>query len=246
MDCDLARRLLPFARPGGADLDPADRAALDRHLASCPGCAAAGAADRAFDAGLARAMRAIPVPAGLGLRLHARLAAARMAFYRRLVAYVLIAICALIAGCFAWAVCSRPVLDPSQLAQQTYELSGQSRADADARQAATDWLRQADARLRAPDEFNYGLLSYATLSDLRGLAGVPTLVFARGGATLRVYAVREHAFKDLGGFREGVEVGGCTVEARRYEAMPGWVFVVVTSGAPPDDFRKAGRPLDPA
>ena len=80
MDCDLVRRLLPFARPGGTDLDAADRAALDRHLGTCGGCAAAVAAEASFDAGLTWAMHAVPIPDGFPARLHTRLLAARAAF----------------------------------------------------------------------------------------------------------------------------------------------------------------------
>src|SRR4051794_242887 len=98
MDCDLARQLLPFARPGGADLEAADRVALDRHFAACPACAAA-AAELAFDAGLAGAMRAVPVPDALRGRLLTRLVAARMAIYRGLALRGLIVLCAVALGC---------------------------------------------------------------------------------------------------------------------------------------------------
>src|SRR5436305_454047 len=124
MNCDLARRLLPFARPGSADLDPADRAALGHHLDACPACAAAGAVDRAFDAGLARAVQAVPVPDGLGGRLHAGVLAARRAFWRRTVPRALLVACPLAVALAGWMAWRRPVLDPSQLAHQTYEQSG--------------------------------------------------------------------------------------------------------------------------
>jgi hypothetical protein len=246
MDCELARRLLPFARPGSPDLEPADGAALNRHLDTCPACAGAAAVERAFDAGMARAMRTVPIPGAFHARLNTRLVAARMAIYRRLAVRGLLAAAALLAGWAGWAVWSRPVLSPDSLATQSYELTGQGKANDEAREAATNWLRQIEARLEAPDEFNYRYFSFPSRSDLQGLAGVPTLVFARNDATMRVYAVRESAFKDLAAFRDPVEVGGCTVEARRYPTMPGWVFVVVTTGAPPDDFRRPNRPLTPA
>jgi hypothetical protein len=246
MDCDLARRLLPYSRPGGADLEAADRAAVERHLAGCPACAAVAAGNRAFDAGLARAMAAVPVPDAFRARLATRLAAARMAVYRRwTVRVLLVAICA-VAVCLGWVMWRRPVLDPGSVATQAYELSGQGKSDEEARDGVTAFLRRTDARLAAPDEFNYRLFAFPCYSDFQGLTGVPTLVFARNDATTRVYAVREQAFRDLTTFRDPVEVGGCTVEARRYPSMPGWVFVVVTAGAPPDEFRRPNRPLVPA
>jgi hypothetical protein len=244
MDCDLARRLLPFARPGVADLDAADQIALGRHLESCPACAAAAAAEGAFDAALARAMREVPIPDTSSSRLTARLAAARRSFYRRLYLALGSILIILFAGWWGWSAWQRPVLDPLQLAQQTYEISGLSRTNDEAREAASDWLHLADGRLQAPDEFNYKLLAFAERSQFQGLANVPTLVFARNDATMRVYAVREGAFKGLGDIRE--EAGGCTVQTRRYDSMRGWVFIIVTSGAPPEAFRLPARSLDPA
>jgi hypothetical protein len=147
-------------------------------------------------------------------------------------------------GFWGWSAWRRPELNALQLAQQTYELSGQSRANDEARAAATDWMKQINPSLQAPEEFNYKLLAFAERSDFQGLTAVPTLVFARNEANMRLYAVREGAFRHLGEVRE--EAGGCTVETRRYESMPGWVFIVVTSGAAADAFRQPNRGLDPA
>jgi hypothetical protein len=244
MDCNLARQLLPYSRSGGADLDPSDRAALGRHLDACPTCAAAGNLDRAYDAVLARAMRAVPVPDSFSARLNTRLVAARMAFYRRVGLRVFLLVAVAAAGWTGWSNWRRPTFDAVQLAQQTYDLNGASRGLEEAQGSATAWLQEFDKALQAPDDFNYRLLSFAGVSTVQGLAGVPTLVFSRNEATMRVIVVREHAFKNLGEVRE--EIGGCTVEARRYPSMPGWVFIIVTAGAPPDAFRPPSRPVDPA
>jgi hypothetical protein len=246
MDCNLARQLVPFARPGSADLEAGDRADLDQHLAGCPTCASSAAGELAFDAGLARAMRAVPVPDALHARLNTQLLAARMAFYRRLAVRGLLAACLVVVAWIGLTAWRRPVLDPTAVAMHAYELTGQGKSNDEARSAATVWLRGIDARLEAPDEFNYRLFLFPSATSFRGLADVPTLVFARGEASARVYVVRDGAFKDLATFRDPVEVGGCTVEARQYTTMPGWVFVIVTSGAPPDEFRRPNRPLDPA
>jgi hypothetical protein len=243
MDCDLARRLLPL---GSADLDVTDRSALDQHLAGCPDCSGALAADHAFDAGLSQGMGAVPIPDAFRVRLTTRLLAARMAFYRRL---AIRGLAALLAVGLAWgglAALRRPTLDPTAVASQVYDLAGQGKTDAEARDGVTGWLKPIDGKLEAPDEFNYRLFAFACRSEFQGVTGVPTLVFVHNDATMRVYAVRENSFKDLAAFREAVEVGGCTVEARRYDTMPGWVFIVMTSGAPPDEFRRPNRPAQPA
>jgi hypothetical protein len=244
MDCNLARSLLPFIRRGGIDLESPDIVALERHFTECPSCAAAGAAGQSFDSALARAMRDVPVPAGLSVKLSAGLRAARWARYSRLALGSTLAGMLLLGAGWAYSQWRRPVLDAGQLAQQTYQLNGLARTDEEARSAASDWLRLIDDRLQAPTEFNYKLLAFADRSALQGLTRVPTLVFARGDATMRVYVVRERTFQNLGDVRE--EVGGCTVETRRYDNLPGWVFILVTSGASPDAFRQPTRPLDPA
>ena len=73
MDCKTARQWLEFHRPRGGELTAEDVAALEGHLAVCADCDAAVRAERAADAALARAMQAVPIPAGLQDRLLARL-----------------------------------------------------------------------------------------------------------------------------------------------------------------------------
>jgi Putative zinc-finger len=244
MDCNLARQLIPFSHAGGADLDPAERAELSRHLAGCPACAALGASNCAFDSQLGLAMRTVPIPDGFSARLQTRLIAARLAYFRRAAIKLLIVMLALGLAYSAWSAWRRPTFEPGQLAQQTYEFNGSSRGPQEAQGLATEWLRRFDKHLEAPDDFNYNLLSFAETANFEGLTAVPTLVFARQNATMRVHVVRESALRNLGDVHE--EMGGCTVETRRYESMPGWVFVIVTSGAAPDAFRPPARTADPA
>jgi hypothetical protein len=245
MDCSLARQLLEFARPG--ELEPADAGALERHLASCAECGTAARAGRAFDAALGLAMRDVRPPDGALPRLHTRLIAARMAWWRRTLLLTLTVVVAVTLAASVYRHVSRPALDPYAVIQKAYELTGLGRTNDEARDAATTWLRQFDGKLQAPDEFNYRLLAFPEQADFQGLRSVPTLVFFRGDAVMRVYAVRENAFKNLRALGEQpVEDGGCTVAVRRYPEMRGWVFVVVTAGAPPDAFRRQERPPVPA
>jgi hypothetical protein len=247
MDCDLAHQLLPFARPGTTDLDAASAAALDRHLAECPSCSDHARAKRAVDAQLARAMRAVSVPADFRKRLDARLLAARRYWWRKVLLLAGAAGAVLLAGFFGYRYWGRPSLDPTALAQAAYEQSGLSRSDDEARDGVTDWLHALDAKLQAPAEFNYKLLTFYERADFGGLRSVPMLVFARGDATARVFVVRENAFRTLDALADQpAEVGGCTVAGRRYPQSPGWVFVVVTSGAPLDAFLRPARSPVPA
>lgn len=73
MNCQNARHLLEYARPQGFDLDAADQAALEQHLATCPECDSLLRATRQFDEQLGKAIRAVPEPKGLAERLRGRL-----------------------------------------------------------------------------------------------------------------------------------------------------------------------------
>ena len=114
MDCDRARQLLPFDRPGAPELDAGDRAALHGHLADCPECAPAHRAALREDERLARAMRAVAVPAAVRPRLEARLLAARRAWWRQVG----------VAAAVGWTLFGRPAFDPYALAQAAYEQNG--------------------------------------------------------------------------------------------------------------------------
>jgi len=63
MTCHDALRLLDFARPGATELDAADIAALETHLADCPACNRQARVERAWDDRIAEAMSSVPPPA---------------------------------------------------------------------------------------------------------------------------------------------------------------------------------------
>src|SRR4051812_12811224 len=99
--------LVTFFGRHGSELAPEDAAALDAHLAGCPGCAGAVQFERAFDDRVAKARLAVPVPAGLKGKLLDGVAADRGAWYRQkfyalagLAAAVLVAV----GGVIAWQV----------------------------------------------------------------------------------------------------------------------------------------------
>src|SRR5262245_62372163 len=74
MDCKAARLLLAFPQTG-PDAPTGDEATeLRDHLAVCPECDAAFRAEARIDAHIGRAMRDVPVPAGLKEQLLKRLA----------------------------------------------------------------------------------------------------------------------------------------------------------------------------
>ncbi len=82
MTCETARMLLTFFGRRGSELAPEDAAALDTHVAACPGCAARLRDEQAFDGRVGRAMRAVAVPTELRGKIADSLAVERGAWFR--------------------------------------------------------------------------------------------------------------------------------------------------------------------
>jgi predicted anti-sigma-YlaC factor YlaD len=189
MDCRTARHLLEFTRPGGADLDRADQADLERHLADCPDCDGLARAERRADDHLGRAVRDVPVPHGLRERLLRRLAEEREAWYRRWLARGLrtaaAAAAVVLIAWFAltsWRKHHLPRYDEATLASAVLEqhsVAPPNRDDAEA------FFRDKGFLTAAPAEFDYRyLFGYHIQDDFR-IGGdsrrhrVPCLEFVR-------------------------------------------------------------------
>src|SRR5262245_50294935 len=111
MDCNTARMLAMFFGRQGSELAPEDAADLAAHLASCPGCAAAVQAERAFDDRVATAMMAVAVPANLKARILDGVTAQKAAWYRQKawgLAGLVTAACLLIGGVIGYRILTAP------------------------------------------------------------------------------------------------------------------------------------------
>jgi hypothetical protein len=112
MDCRTARYLLDFARPGTNDLDAADRAALEGHLAVCQECDSFARAERRLDEHIGEAIRDVPVPSGLKDRLLARLRRQREEWWmegmKRVARYAAVAAAILLVVWGGWRTTQRP------------------------------------------------------------------------------------------------------------------------------------------
>lgn len=221
MDCRDAQFYLRLRHPGSDEFEPDVAAALDRHLAGCPGCAAAGRVLGDFDAAVATAMRAVPIPDGLRNRLFAEAAARRGSVLRRrtyrlaaAAASVLVA-CGLALGVYTAA---RPQPDTGALV-----FSGDETADAREAEAAVDRFRKAEHLPPLPERFDYGLYVFAGTERVQG-RDVPVVVF-RGprGGWAKVYAFRDTAFK-VADVRDA-QASHCS--ARAYPPRDGVAYVVV-------------------
>jgi hypothetical protein len=192
VDCNTARLLATFFGRPGSDLAAEDAAALDAHLASCPRCAGQVHFERAFDDRVARAMKAVAIPAGLKGRLLDGVAAQRGAWYReKAYALVALAACVLLAvgGVVAWQVATAPVLVPDQLVREADE-EVQNRT-----KMVADVLGPRGLEFAPKKPFDLNFLEVAGVGRLRGRE-VPVLYFLNGpkNARAKVYVVRKSDF----------------------------------------------------
>ena len=118
MDCNTARMLATFFGRRGASWPRRTPPLSTRHLAACPKCAAAVHAERAFDDRVAKAMLAVPVPAGLKTKLFDGVAAQKGGWYRQK-AYAVVGLAAsvllAVGGVIAWQIHSAPELNWSEI-----------------------------------------------------------------------------------------------------------------------------------
>jgi hypothetical protein len=204
MDCPDARLLLAYRRHGGpAEFAPEDAAALDRHLAGCPGCAAAARRQDRFDAAVAGAMRAVVVPAGLRDRLITDALARRGAAWRRAAyRYATAAAAAVVAALTltGGVLALRPVFDTDLPATA---IAHQTEAP---EQSVREFLTGQGLPESLPYDFNFALLDRGAGLGYEEIDGrmVPRVVFQlppqqQPGAIrpdfAKVYIVRQGHFK---------------------------------------------------
>lgn len=238
MDCNDARFYLRFRHSGPDDLGPDVVTDLDRHLADCPRCAAEATASRRFDAAVGRAMRDVPVPAGLRAKLVADLSARRGNVLRRkayryaAVAASLLLAVGIAAGIFSAA---RPTLETDTLVQSADEQLDAPAAE----QAVRRWLA-AEGLPPLPDPFDFALYLTHGTEPVQGRA-VPVVVFRhpQGPGYAKVYAFRDTQFKlkDV----KGAQASRCqAVVLKERDAATGVTFVAVYTGDRLDPFLRGG------
>jgi hypothetical protein len=204
MDCKTARLLLDFDRPGASELERADAAALEDHLAGCSQCDAWALAERPFDAALGQAMRQVEVPDGLRAQLLARLEAERGAWYRRWYGHGFRALAAaaalllLVWGWWYWRSEQPRPVQPEGVVQ-AFNLS---RTNRDEVQAS---LKALGVATELPRDLNYAYLLSHGVTDLPGHPGtkVAQLVFNHNDRLALVFVLPTRQFEvrpDAGDF----------------------------------------------
>src|SRR5262245_47954622 len=176
----------------GSELAPEDSAALDAHIASCTKCADLVKFERAFDDRIARAMLAVPIPAGLKGRLLDSVSAHRGAWYRQKF-YALAGLAAVVVLCVvgvvAWQIGTAPELTVNEIV---------AKADADARDPAG---KIAGALDEIGMEFNperrFDMVQFLSIGKEKFQGRyVPTLHFVDDAKTAQAneYVVRDRDF----------------------------------------------------
>ncbi|MBA4064021.1 MAG: hypothetical protein C0501_09975 [Isosphaera sp.] len=228
MQCRDAQFYLRLRRPAGDELGADVSADLDRHLAGCPGCAADARAAGGFDAAVAAAVRAVPVPAGLHDRLRTAASAHAGAVIRRR-AYRVTALAAslLLAVGLGFGVFSvtRPQID-------SYAVVGPAEglvSDPDA--VLKTWLAERKLPPQLPAPFDPDLLVMAGSERVQGV-DVPVAVFRHPDDPkyfARLYAFRADGTLNLDGLRNdfasNTAVTVIPTDARQFRGVR---YVVVT------------------
>jgi hypothetical protein len=249
MDCSACRQLAAFRRSGGpAELAPEDVAALDRHLAGCPACAALLVRQDVFDGSVSRAMRAVPVPAGLRDRLLADALARRGAEWRQSLGKGATALGIAVVGL---VVCWSGYLNFLRPAFDTVAVSDQFAAASETPEAAEADVRGWLAREGLPPDlppaldFDYRYHQFHGYEEIDGRK-VPVVLFAQPGTgrldTARVYVVRSGQFDQYE--LQATQNSFCSVKVFQ-DGSSAIAYVVLYTSATLDSFLKPKAILTP-
>jgi hypothetical protein len=240
MDCRTAQLLLPFLRPGGRDLDPADRTSLDAHLDHCPACGPLARSQVRFDSLVGRAMLAVQPPVEFRHSVLHQLASDRRQVYRRQlirVGGVAAGLALALFGAWEWQHYTRPALDPNAVvALMEDRASGSPEQRV---QRAEEFFVKAHARISVPDFLDPNGLFDWDFSDFEGHS-VPTLWYqGRNQGIARVYVVDRRRFKveQVTG-RVGAASSVGEVIVLRDERHPEFAYVVKIIGGQLNQFER--------
>src|SRR5262249_21280792 len=136
-----------------------------------------------------RAMRDVPVPAGLRGRLLARLNAERDARHWRVLKWSsAIAAALLVAVLLTWNLRSKQLpINPQNLLDEFVAQRGAAPGQ------VANFSREKGVPIGLPSQFDYRYLDFYCLADFQGKT-VPQLVFNRGKDIARVYVLGDQQF----------------------------------------------------
>jgi Putative zinc-finger len=227
VECESARQLMVFARPGTTELDAAEVAALESHLAECPDCRAQCRSERAWDDRITRAMRAVTVPPDSRARLNVRLQHERGAWLRRMTCQVAAAVLAVVS---IWWMIPAPSLDAEMIAAEAYDQVGN-------RDGVEAWLIQQNQFFGFPPRMDAKYLIACERRDFHG-AKAPVLTFVRQNARACVAVLSSKQFRNLSKLPDGRAAANsvCTLLIVRDPNTPDVVYLVEVINGPVELF----------
>jgi hypothetical protein len=230
MDCNHARLLLHFVRPGSTELEALDLESLRHHLADCPDCGAGARAEQRFDEAVGRAMHSLAVPQGLRERVLERLAKEAPGRHRRRLLTGLAAAVLLLAAGVTWLIASHK-LEVQMPEQMVYLASKEAEVET--------WFANQGIRMEVPGVLNPDLLRSYGIAIHQGRR-VARLVYQgrseRGGpAIAEVFVLSDRDF--LLDPPQPVSSGGRTAEHLPTE-QPGFLFLIIHDGGSWTVFKK--------
>ncbi len=180
MDCRTARLLLEFHRPRVGELPAEEAVELERHLAICTECDAAGRAARRLDDHFGPALRDVPLPGGLRERLLGRLREERSTRLHRRLAWTgrgVAVAAALLVGTLLWLHFRAPE-PPAKLDVATLSQVEGDRDRLNSPESVAAWFKEKHHLAMIPPDFNYNCLVECDVAEVQGKQ-VPRLVFYR-------------------------------------------------------------------
>ncbi len=195
MDCSNARLLGTLSGSRNqAELDAEELQALENHLQTCPVCASHLIGERAFDEAVAKAIREVPIPAGLAQKIHQKLG--NHTKHRRPSWQALLAAGGL-AACMAIGLVSYWWMQPTYL-NPTLVLAELDDKVANEPEEIEAWFAQRGISMVAPVQFNYSLLrNYDVVSFQGRQVARLTFMHAEGSVTLAyLFVLPKAQFRD--------------------------------------------------
>lgn len=189
MDCNTARMLLDFARPHAPELDAAENALLEHHLAGCADCRELTQRERRFDEAVGKAMRAVEVPERLCSHLLNKLEAERNDYYRGWYGFAFrVAAAALVLILGAWAIFFwHEHRLPEVNVVAVWDEANQAAFSPRTADQVEQHFRNLKASIVAPPGLNYLYLIDMQATEFQGENNVPLLTFLRNDEELGIH-----------------------------------------------------------
>jgi hypothetical protein len=174
--------LLQFARPQAGELDEADAAELEHHLAGCPECEEHARSERRLDQHLGQAVRQVEVPDRLRSVLLKRLAQERGRWFRKPLRWavgVAAGVAALVMlgwAVYQWGPNTLPVVEVGEIGHVAID----NPENPPLRESIEEEFQKQGFAVSIPTDLDFDLFQRSYTTEFQGKR-VPCLEFKRAG-----------------------------------------------------------------